>query len=82
MRPTYDGEQTALVELEASVAGRLVKARSAKIGWLRYYFSRSIVIKRCFKCHESGHVRAECTDADRRESCPKCGKPGHKTKRY
>ncbi|XP_061385242.1 zinc finger CCHC domain-containing protein 3-like [Danaus plexippus] len=81
VRPGPRGTGSALVEVPAAAARKLLQLGSLSVGWsqvrLSYMEARP---KHCFKCLGTGHVAAACpSPKDRSGLCYRCGKEGHKS---
>lgn len=80
IRPTPRGVSSVWVRAPVAAVKKIGKLGRLLIGWVS---ARAEVLQprtlRCYRCLQSGHVRAQCTaEADRSEECYRCGKPGHK----
>lgn len=75
------GEQTAVVEMPRAMGAQLTKLRTIKIGWVRCPIKELVKVLRCYNCLEHGHIARDCkAEVSRRDTCMKCGQPGHKVK--
>ncbi|CAG9581134.1 unnamed protein product [Danaus chrysippus] len=81
VRPGLRGTGSALIEVPAVAAKKLLQLGNISVGWsqvrLSYMEARP---KHCFKCLGMGHVAAACPSPnDRSGLCYRCGKEGHKS---
>lgn len=78
LRKAYGGTQTATMNLPAENASKLLDAKRIKIGWVICRIRERILLKKCFKCLEFGHLAKQCkNEEDRSKLCRKCGTEGH-----
>jgi len=81
LRVMKDGSQTAKLYLPATKAKMLVDLSKIRIGWSVCRIRSILQPKRCFRCHEYGHIAAKCTSKeDLNGVCFKCGEAGHEAK--
>jgi hypothetical protein len=81
IRPDHTGLGTLWVRCPVTAAKKVADGRRFLVGWssaqVKILESRTM---RCFRCLESGHVKAQCqAQTDRSELCYRCGQPGHKS---
>nr|XP_032519197.1 uncharacterized protein LOC116771462 [Danaus plexippus plexippus] len=81
VRPGLRGTGSALLEVPAMAAKKLLQLGGISVGWsqvrLSYMEARP---KHCFKCLGMGHVAAACpSPKDRSGLCYRCGEEGHKS---
>nr|XP_032518541.1 uncharacterized protein LOC116770985 [Danaus plexippus plexippus] len=81
VRPGPRGTGSALVEVPAAAAKKLLQLGSLSVGWSQVRLSHMEARpKHCFKCLGTGHVAAACpSPKDRSGLCYRCGKEGHKS---
>ncbi|KAI8117567.1 Gag polyprotein [Lucilia cuprina] len=78
IRKAYGGTQIAKISLPDEVAQKALKLGKLKIGWSVCRVRQPIVLKRCFKCLEFGHIANSCKSSfDRSKLCRKCGEENH-----
>lgn len=80
MRPSWDGNQIATVQVNKNNANLLLKAGRIKIGWVYCRVRERVTVIRCYKCLDFGHTIKECKGPDRSHLCINCHQPGHKAK--
>ncbi|KAK9687557.1 hypothetical protein QE152_g36182 [Popillia japonica] len=80
LRPSWNGNQVATVQMERRSANLLIKDGKIKIGWINCRVRERVVVMRCYKCLEFGHLTKECKGPDRSNLCINCHQPGHKIK--
>lgn len=79
---SFNGLGTLWVRCPLTAAKLITANRRMRVGWnsvrVDLLPERSV---QCFKCLETGHVRAQCkSDIDRSSLCYRCGRPGHGAK--
>ena len=78
MRKAYGGTQIAKISLPDTLAQRLLEMGKVRVGWSICRVRKSIVLKRCFRCLEFGHIAGVCKSSfDRSKLCRKCGEANH-----
>lgn len=82
LRPTRDGNQIATCQTNGRDAALLVRTGRIKIGWVNCRIRERVVVPRCYKCLEFGHVKKDCKGPDRSDRCINCNQPGHRAKEY
>lgn len=79
LRTTYNGTQTAFINLPADDAKTVLGVQRVRIGWVSCRFREAVSPKRCYKCWGYGHMAQNCNEpTDRTGLCRKCGEAGHK----
>lgn len=77
-RPAYAGKCNMTVIAAESVAQKLIKTSRITVGWSSCRVEERRQEQKCFRCWETGHVKAQCTGPNREQLCLKCGQDGHK----
>lgn len=75
-----NGNKTAVLVLPRSLGNKLCRIGKIKVGWTSCAVRPKILVSRCFRCREQGHLATKCEGPDRREECWRCGKMGHRMK--
>lgn len=78
LRPAYGDKQNVTVIIPTINAEKLIQMEKIKIGWTRCRIMEREVDKKCYRCWQYGHEKAQCKGPDRERLCVKCGKEGHK----
>lgn len=78
--PDAREQRLAIVQLGEKAAAALLKQGRIKIGWVFCRIRQRVVVPRCFRCLDYGHVARTCDGPDRSGLCYKCGGAGHKAK--
>lgn len=78
LRPMRDGTQAAIARIPSRrVSGELRSGR-LRIGMVICRARILPDVIRCFRCHQNGHVGAECRNLEEGKAlCRKCGQEGH-----
>lgn len=79
LRPNQNGTKSITITLDKEDA-EMITESELKIGLVTCSTERDLNIKRCYRCWALDHIAAKCTGPDRRNSCLKCGKEGHRAK--
>ncbi|KAI8116712.1 putative 50 kDa protein in type I retrotransposable element R1DM [Lucilia cuprina] len=78
IRKAYGGTQTAKISLPDALAQKALEMGKLKIGWSVCRVREPIVLQRCFRCLEFGHIASRCKNSsDRSKLCRKCGEANH-----
>lgn len=80
LRPTKDGNQMATVLALPAIAEILLKKKRVNIGWSRCRIRERVVVPRCYRCLEFGHIAHECKGENHETECINCSETGHKAK--
>jgi hypothetical protein len=81
LRPAYGGTQLAVVTMPANAAQAVLGCGKIRVGWVNCRVRQRIHLTRCFRCHEFGHLAADCKGKENRAAmCLACGRAGHKAK--
>jgi hypothetical protein len=67
----------AFVTMDAVSGGMLAKAGKIVVGWTRCRVRTAANTRRCYRCHEYGHLAVNCSSEDRSENCLNCDGKGH-----
>lgn len=81
IKRTYQGTGVVMVSCPVAAAKKLGVEGRLLVGWVS---ARVELIQpwplRCYRCHQNGHVIAQCTaEVDRSDECYHCGGLGHKS---
>ncbi|KAK9738757.1 hypothetical protein QE152_g9623 [Popillia japonica] len=76
--PAFGNKQNVTVIMPAAAAGKLIRMQKIKIGWMRCRIEDREEDKKCYRCWEHGHFKAECKGPNRERLCMKCAGEGHK----
>lgn len=78
LRQMRDGTQAAIVRIPTRKVRGEIRSGRLKIGLVICRAGILPEITRCFRCHQIGHVGAECRNLEEGKSlCRKCGQEGH-----
>lgn len=78
LRPMKDGTQAAIVKIPARKVNGELRSGRIKIGLVICRARILPEITRCFRCHQNGHVGAECKNLEVGKSlCRRCGQEDH-----
>lgn len=78
LRPMRDGTQVGIVRVPTRKVNGELRSGRIKIGMVVCRAKTLPDIVRCFRCHQIGHVGAECRNLEKGKSlCRKCGIEGH-----
>lgn len=78
IRKAYGGTQTARISLPDAAAQKALQIGKLKIGWSICRVREPVILKRCFRCLEFGHIAGACKSSyDRSKLCRKCGEANH-----
>lgn len=69
VRPTYGGEQSALVLVPSEAAAKLIAKGRIRVGMINSRVREAQKITRWFRCFEEGHEFRNCKGADRSKDC-------------
>lgn len=76
---SFNGLDSLIVRCPLMAAKTITKSVRVKVGWIS--LSVDLLPERpaqCFRCFETGHVRAQCrSEVDRGSQCYRCGEVGH-----
>lgn len=61
--------KAAVLVLPRSVGSKLCKIIKIGVGWTSCVIRPKIVVNRCYRCREQGHLATKCEGPDRREEC-------------
>ena len=79
LRRSYSGTQTAILELPTKVAVGLHENARIKIGYVYTRVRMVPEVKRCYRCHDFGHISYNCKAVIQgRESCRRSEEDGIK----
>lgn len=79
LKQMRDGTQVAIVRVPSKKVNGELRAGRLKIGMVICRARILPDITRCFRCHQMGHVGAECQNLEEGKSlCRKCGLEGHR----
>ncbi|KAK9708301.1 hypothetical protein QE152_g27290 [Popillia japonica] len=78
LRPAFGNKQNVTVIMPAAAADKLIRIQKIKIGWMRRGIEEREEDKKCYRCWEHGHFKAECKGPNRERLCMKYAGEGHK----
>ncbi|XP_043470554.1 uncharacterized protein LOC122503870 [Leptopilina heterotoma] len=76
--PNKRGVKLAVVVISQEDADKLEKVGHVKIGFVSCRIRSRVMVKRCHRCLDYGHIGRDCNAVDRSAACFKCGEAGHK----
>ncbi|XP_043473696.1 uncharacterized protein LOC122505893 [Leptopilina heterotoma] len=59
-------------------ANKLEKVGHVKIGFVSCKIRKKVMVTRCHRCLDYGHIGRNCQTVDKSAACFKCGEAGHK----
>ena len=74
----FQGTKTALIEVKNEEGGKLLAAKTVRIGWSSCHIRPHLQLTRCYRCTGYGHTAHHCRGPDRSNLCRVCNRPGHK----
>ena len=77
IRNAYGGTRTAVIAMPADLARKAVRMNKLRVGWVVCRIREKIVVTRCYRCWDFGHLARNCKGPDRSKSCHRCGGEGH-----
>lgn len=77
LRPNQNGTKSVTITVDKEDADKIME-NELRIGLSTCSTERDLHIKRCYKCWAIDHIAKNCLGPDRRNSCHKCGKEGHR----
>lgn len=77
IRPAHSGTARATVRVTANQSHKITGPRRIRIGWTQCRVTKQTAPTHCYKCWGENHKAFSCKGPDRRETCYRCGQPGH-----